>query len=318
MCGAAAASLLGACAYAERSPEPAPSSVAGDEALFIAGSLEQVATGFIFTEGPAWDGGQIIFSDIPGDTVYTLSVGGDVSVLYTPSWLANGHTFDREGRLLSAEHASGAITRWTPENGREIIVDQFEGKHLNSPNDVVVRQADGMLFFTDPPYGLGNEYKGQTREREVTFNGVFAFDEATGDMGVIDDSLSRPNGIALSLDESRLYVSDAADNKLWVYDLAEDGSAKGKRLLADLSIPDGEYPVDGMRIDTEGRIFATCPEGICVLSPAGDRIATLDLPVRATNVSFGGPNLADLYITAGSDVWRVSTGARGTGSSVLP
>jgi gluconolactonase len=314
-----AAVMLAACAAPSCAPaqEAASTGLAQENAIFVPGTLERVATGFGFTEGPAWDGSRLIFSDIPGDTVHVLDPDGNaVSVLYTPSWLANGHTFDREGNLLSAEHASGAITRWTPEGGREMVVEEFRGRHLNSPNDLVVRSSDGMIFLTDPPYGLGRPYKGTERERELEFNGVFGFDEASGRMVLIDDALERPNGIALSPDESVLYASDAATQKLWAYDIAPDGSASGRRLFADLAIAGGEWPVDGMRVDSEGRVYSTCPEGICVLAPDGTRVATLAMPVRSTNLSWAGPDLSTLYITAGSDVWRVETRATGTGSSI--
>lgn len=315
----ACCALAAGCAPLGGEGEMSASTQSVQDTPFVAGSLERVATGFDFTEGPAWDGSRLIFSDIPGDTVHVLDpVGNEVSVLYSPSWLANGHTFDRAGNLLSAEHASGEITRWTPQAGRETIVAEYRGRHLSSPNDLVVREDDGMIFFTDPPYGLGRAYEGQEREREIDFNGVFGVDEATGRMVLIDDALERPNGIVLSPDESVLYVSDAADQKLWAYDIAQDGTASGKRLFADLAIEGGEWNVDGMRVDSEGRVYATCPEGICVLAPDGRRVATLEMPVRSTNVSWGGPQLGTLYITAGSDVWRVRTTARGIGSSIRP
>lgn len=313
----AALLAVSACSPAPDSEASTPDT-AGEDALFVAGSLERVADGFEFTEGPAWDGERLIFSDIPGDTVHVLEPDGTLSVLYTPSDLANGHTFDRSGDLLNAEHASGAITRWTPENGRETVVEAYRGDHLNSPNDIVVRAGDGMMFFTDPPYGLGSVFEGEERTREIAFNGVFGFDEATGRMTLIDDALERPNGIALSPDESVLYVSDSATQKLWAYDLAEDGTASNKRLFADLAIEGGEWNVDGMRVDSEGRIYATCPEGICVLAPDGARVATLEMPVRSTNLSWAGEALDELYITAGSEVWRVKTSASGIGSSIKP
>ncbi|NBC88367.1 MAG: SMP-30/gluconolactonase/LRE family protein [Alphaproteobacteria bacterium] len=315
----AMAALLGvsACSPAAEG-EAGAAATATPDALFVADSLERVADGFDFTEGPAWDGERLIFSDIPGDTVHALDPDGTLSVLYTPSDQANGHTFDRSGDLLNAEHASGAITRWTPGNGRETVVDSYRGDHLNSPNDIVVRAGDGMMFFTDPPYGLGSVFEGEERTREIAFNGVFGFDEASGSMTLIDDALERPNGIALSPDESVLYVSDSATQRLWAYDLADDGTASNRRLFADLAIDGGEWNVDGMRVDSEGRVYATCPEGICVLSPEGARVETLDMPVRSTNLSWAGPDLSTLYITAGSDVWRVETRARGIGSSIKP
>lgn len=280
------------------------------EPRFVEGSLELAATGYTFTEGPAWDGARLIFSDIPGDTVYVYTPGrGAPEVLYMPSANANGHTFDLQGRLLNAEHGSGALTRWTPQGGRQVIAETFEGKHFSSPNDVVVR-SDGMIFFTDPPYGLGK------REAELAFSGVFALDEASGKMMLIDDKLSRPNGLALSPDERVLYVGDTATQTLWAYDLAPDGSASGGRLVVDVTDESKPGRVDGVRVDTEGRVYLTCPGGICVVDPAkGEVIERLATPKRSTNLAWGGADLSELYITALSDVYRVKTRARGIGSS---
>jgi len=285
--------------------------------IFIPGSLELAASGYTFTEGPAWDGTRLIFSDIPGDTVYVITPGeGPPQVLYTPSALANGHTFDRAGGLINAEHGSGALTRWTPDGGRQVIVEAYKAKHLNSPNDVVVRQSDGMLFFTDPPYGLGSASNGVKREAELGFSGVFALDEATGRMVLIDDTLDRPNGLAFSPDERVLYVGDTATQTLWAYDIAADGTASGKRLVADVTDDSKPGRVDGVRVDTEGRVYFTCPGGLCVVDPAsGTVIARLETPKRATNLAWAGPGLSELYITALTDVYRVKTRARGIGSS---
>jgi len=316
MAGAGMALMAGAAAA--QSPVP-PESIAVDVVKdwhFVESSLEQVATGYTFTEGPAWDGTRVIFSDIPGDTVYAFTPGeGPPTVLYAPSALANGHTFDREGRLLNAEHGSGAVTRWTQQTGRQVIVEAYQGKHLSSPNDLVVR-SDGMLFFTDPPYGLGSAYQGVQRVNEVGFSGVFALDEKTGRMVLIDDTLSRPNGLAFSPSEQRLYVGDTATQTLWAYDIAADGTASNKRLVVDVTDESKPGRVDGVRVDSTGLVYITCPGGICVVDPErGIVLERLATPKRATNLAWGGPDLSDLYITAQSDVYRVKTTARGIGSS---
>ncbi|MFM7348439.1 MAG: SMP-30/gluconolactonase/LRE family protein [Erythrobacter sp.] len=284
--------------------------------IFVEGSLELVATGYTFTEGPAWDGKRLVFSDIPGDTVYVLTPGeGPPKMLYTLSAMANGHTFDAKGRLLSAEHGSGAISRWTPDRGRQVIAERYEGKHLSSPNDVVVR-ADGMIFFTDPPYGLASPYKGVKREAELDFSGVFALDEASGRMVLIDKALSRPNGLAFAPGERVLYVGDSATQTVWAYDIAKNGTASNKRLVVDVTDESKPGRVDGVRVDTEGRVYITCPGGLCVVDPAqGAVIARLATPKRATNLAWAGEDLSELYITALTDVYRVRTKARGTGSS---
>ena len=303
-----AAAGMAASAGAEPPADPAASEARAE--IFVPGSLELVATGYTFTEGPAWDGTRLIFSDIPGDTVYAYTPGeGAPKVLYTPSALANGHTFDLQGRLLSAEHGSGMVTRWTPEGGRQPVVASFSDRHLSSPNDVVVR-SDGLILFTDPPYGLGE------RTSAVGFSGVFALEEATGRMVLIDDALSRPNGLALSPDETVLYVGDTATQTLWAYDLAADGTASAKRLVIDVTDESTPGRVDGVRVDTEGRVYITCPGGICVVDPARGRvIERLATPKRATNLAWGGADLSELYITALTDVYRVDTRAKGIGSS---
>jgi len=305
---ALAAAWMASGAWAE-APEPSTAADA-PPGILIPESLERVVTGYTFTEGPAWDGSRLIFSDIPGDTVSVYTPGeGAPQVLYTPSANANGHTFDLQGRLLSAEHGSGTLTRWTPESGRQVVVEAFEGKHLNSPKDVVVR-SDGLIFFTDPPYGLGQ------RAAELAFSGVFALHEATGRMVLIDAALTRPNGLALSPDETVLYVGDTATQTVWAYDIAADGTASGKRLVVDVTDESKPGRVDGVRVDSTGLVYTTCPGGICVIDPArGAVIERLATPKRATNLAWGGADLSDLYITALSDVYRVETRARGVGSS---
>lgn len=315
---AGAAALLTAVSAQAEAPAPvmAPDAPPG---VLIPESLELVATGYTFTEGPAWDGTRLIFSDIPGNTVYAYTPGEAApTVLYTPSANANGHTFDRAGALLNAEHGSGALTRWTPAGGRQVIVEAYEGRHLSSPNDVVVR-SDGMIFFTDPPYGLGSPYMGVQRQNELGYSGVFAFNEATGAMVLIDAALARPNGLALSPLETQLYVGDTATQSLWAYDLAADGSVSGKRLVLDLTVAGLAGNVDGVRVDSAGLVYLTCPGGICVVDPVkGVLLERMAVPKRATNLAWGGPELSDLYITAQSDVYRVKTRARGVGSSSRP
>ena len=309
--GAAAAGLLPNAAPAQEQAEAAAQgTLVVASPRLVEGTMELVASGYTFTEGPAWDGARLIFSDIPGNTVYAYTPAeGAPKVLYTLSANANGHTFDLGGHLLNAEHGSGALTRWTPEAGRQVVVEAFEGKHLNSPNDVVVR-SDGMTFFTDPPYGLGQ------RAADIAFSGVFALDEASGRMVLIDDALSRPNGLAFSPDETVLYVGDTASQSLWAYDIAADGSASGKRLVIDLTAAGQSGNVDGVRVDSAGMVYLTCPGGVCVVDPAkGVLLERMAVPKRATNLAWGGPELADLYITAQSDVYRVKTRARGIGSS---
>lgn len=308
--------IAGAAAVLMANSAPAHEGEECPTPRIVQGSLELVATGYTFTEGPAWDGARLIFSDIPGDTVHAYTPGeGAPQALYTPSAMANGHTFDRKGRLINAEHGSGAISRWTADGGRQVIVETFKGKHLSSPNDVVVRR-DGLILFTDPPFGLAAPYKGVQRANELGFSGVFAFSEKTKRMVLIDSALERPNGLALSPDEKVLYVGDTAGQSLWAYDLAADGTASGKRLIVDVTDESKPGRVDGVRVDRDGMVYITCPGGLCVVDPVKRKvIERLATPKRATNLAWGGPELSDLYVTALTDVYRVRTRTRGTGSS---
>ncbi len=292
-------------------PEAVPLA---DDDVFIPASLEKVADGFTFTEGPAWDGERLIFSDIPGDTVCVLTPGGGApGVLYTPSALANGHTFDREGRLINAEHGSGTITRWTPEDGRQVVVAAFEGRHLSSPNDVIVR-SDWLILFTDPPYGLRGAYQGSSAATRWVF-GRLRLRRGFGQDGADRRCAGTAQRPCLSPDERVLYVGDSATQTLWAYDIAADGSASNRRLFADLKREGAQGSVDRVRVDSAGRVFTTCPGGVARLRPAARCWRGSKRPSAPPTSPGAEPDLSDLYITALGDVYRVKTRARGIGSS---
>ena len=211
--------------------------------------VKRLATGFDWVEGPVWFGDQncLLFSDIPNNRILRFTPGAGISTYRAPSNYANGHTRDRQGRLVSCEHGTRRVTRTEWDGQITVIADGYGGKRLNSPNDVVVR-SDGLILFTDPPYGLGQ------RQSDLGFSGVFALDEASGRMVLIDYALSRPNGLALSPDEKVLYVGDTASQSLWAYDIAADGSAKPGARPAAREVQDSSPAFRALPPDTRSDV----------------------------------------------------------------
>jgi len=272
--------------------------------------IERIGINFEFTEGPAWHPkGFLVFSDIPGNTIYRWT-GKKFQSFRDSSKQSNGLLFMPGGDLLACEHASRSITRYSPGGKLTTLVDSYQGKRLNSPNDLC-RTSLGALFFTDPPWGLAG--LNDDPEKDLTFNGVFRW--ANGKTSLIDSTLSWPNGIALSPDEKYLYVAnmeilkeDGEDryDVFWVrYTLNSDGEPLDKKVFfraADTSLPGGP---DGMKVDRAGNLFVTGPGGILVLDSAGTHLGTISIPIPATNLAFG-PRERELYVTARSTLYRIS------------
>jgi gluconolactonase len=284
--------------------------------------VEKLAGGFGFIEGPVWSnagGGSLIFSDIPRNELKRWTPGGSVTTYRTPSGNANGNTRDREGRLITCEHSGRRVSIERREGQVETLVDAYQGRRLNSPNDVVVA-SDGSVWFTDPPYGL----REHPEDQEQDHNHVFRFDPRSGELRSVVDDLDRPNGLCFSPDERRLYIADSgAPHHVRVFDVGEDGALTGGRVFCTVSpgIP------DGMRCDTEGRLYSSAGDGIHVFgtaSTAGDligKIITPDAPGRfdpsrigpevPANLCFGGPHGTTLYVTACTSLYTIPLLTRG-------
>lgn len=262
------------------------------------GPVEKVAGGFSFTEGPVWHkDGYLLFTDIPANRIHQFTPPSQVEVFREPSGQANGLTFNREGQLLACEHGNRRVSI-TIDDASATLVDNYDGKKFNSPNDIVVR-SDGMIFFTDPPYGLGN------REKEIQFNGVYRHNPATSETVALIRNFDRPNGIALSPDESTLYVADTTRNRVQAFDLDAAGDVSNSRLLGNVANP------DGMKVDVDGRIYVTSHEGVVVFDPEGNRVTVIVVPEAPANCAFGGEYNKTLYITARNSLYAAELNVAG-------
>jgi len=266
---------------------------------------ERIATGFQFTEGPVWhpvglgqSAGYLLFSDIPADRIHRWSPDGTLEVFRQPSGNSNGLTFDRQGRLIACEHGSRRVSR-TEAEGRVIpLATQFQGKRLNSPNDVVVK-SDDSIYFTDPPYGV------QPEERELDFQGVYRI-APDGVLTLLVDDFDRPNGLAFSPDECILYVDDTARRHVRAFDVLPDGTLANGRVFVEMQSPAMGGP-DGMKMDVEGNLYVTGPGGTWLFDPAGNHLGTLVTPEKPANLAFGDADRRTLYVTARTSVYRVRT-----------
>jgi len=267
-------------------------------------AIEQVATGFVFTEGALWHSQQsyLLFSDIIGNQMHRWDAEQGLSSFRQPSQMANGNAWDREGRLLTCEHASSRVTRTEPDGSITVLASHFEGRALNSPNDIVVR-TDGSIYFTDPIFGRRAPH-GVPREPELDHSSVYRIDPRDGSLSRLSPRLEQPNGLCCSLDEALLYVNDSPRKQIHVYDLERDGSVSAGRLFAEVPGDEPGVP-DGMKVDLQGHVYCCGPGGIHVFSPQGQRLARIRFPEKACNFAFGDADHKTLYVTACTSVYRV-------------
>ena len=261
-------------------------------------SVEKLVGDFDFIEGPVWHpDGFLLFSDIPGNTIYKLVPNEQPEVFRSPSGNANGNTFDLEGRLITAEHSNRRVSR-TEHDGTVItIASEYEGKRLNSPNDLVVK-SDGSIYFTDPPYGI------QPKQEELGFYGVYRI-APDGTLTLLADDFVRPNGIAFSPDETKLYVNDSQTGNIRVFDVKPDGTLESGRIFAELKDSTKQGVPDGMKVDVQGNVYSTGPGGVWVFSPSGELLEVIEVPEVAANLTWGDNGNQTLYITATNSVYSI-------------
>ena len=263
----------------------------------------KLAGGFLFTEGPLWDPRErrLLFSDIPGNEIRSWHAKDGVRSFRKPSHMSNGLAWDREGRLLCCEHASSSVTRTDGEGIVSVVASHYEGKALNSPNDIVVK-SDGAIYFTDPSYGR-MEYYGVSRPTELDFRGVYRVG-AGGGLALLANDFDQPNGLCFSADERRLFVNDTARGHVRVFDVMVDGSLANSRVWVKVS---GEGPgaPDGMKIDSEENLYCCGPGGVHVFDRSATCLGVIRTPEGAANFAWGGEDLCDLLITATSSLYGV-------------
>ena len=280
-------------------------------------AVERLAMGFRWAEGPVWfgDGNYLLWSDIPNNRMMRWDEAAGVSVFRKPSNNSNGNTRDRQGRLVTCEHGARRVTRTEYDGAITVIIDNFEGKPLNSPNDVVVTQ-DGSIWFTDPPFGILGNYEGNDATPQIHPN-VYRVDGKTGRATMVADDMNAPNGICFSPDERKVYVVDsrATPNPLIrVYDVAADGT----KLANGRTFHDGGAGTspDGFRCDVDGNLWCgwgTGPgnNGVLVLSPQGKPIGRIALPERCANLCFGGVKRNRLFMAASQSLYALYVNTQG-------
>jgi gluconolactonase len=282
--------------------------------------LQRIATGFEFTEGPLWNDGGLLFSSPDVNTIYRWSPLGTVTVFRTKSGYAgtdinryrqpgsNGLTLDPEGHLVMCQHGNRRIIRVNPHGDTAVLADRFDGKQLNSPNDLVFR-SDGTLYFTDPPFGLPDVY--DDMKKELSISGVFRVRD--GNVALVTDELKGPNGLAFSPDERVLYVGDwdPQHKAVMRYDVAADGSTSNGRLLVELTDEVGDDSIDGIKVGRDGTLYICGPGGVWVVAPDGQTLGCLQLPEAPHNLAWGDTDGNTLYITAMTSIYRLRLPAGG-------
>jgi gluconolactonase len=250
---------------------------------------------------PAWR--QLIWSDIPNDRILRWDEAtGTVGVFRTPAGHSNGNTLDRQGRLVTCEQGNRRVTRTEPDGTVTVLADRYAGKRLNSPNDSVVR-SDGTIWFSDPDFGITSDYEGHRAESEIGACNVYRIDPATGDVHLAADGFAGPNGVILSPDEKRLYVSDSRTARIQMFDIREDGTLSDGKVFAEGR---GNVRFDNIRFDDEGRLWAAAlDDSVHCYHPDGTLIGRLRVPEPVSNIAFGGPKKNRLFITATTSLYSL-------------
>ena len=289
--------------------------------------VEKVADGFGFLEGPVWvhsaNPGYLLFSDIPANAIDKWTPGAKASVFLAKSGFtgadatnvgyrinngrtevtligSNGITLDKEGRVTFCQHGDRAVVRLEKDGKRTVLADKYEGKRLNSPNDLVYK-SDGSLYFTDPPFGLPK--LDQDPQKQLPFNGVYRW--SNGKLQLLSKDLKGPNGIAFSPDEKYLYVNDSFAKTYWRFEVRPDGSVANGKIFFDMSTSKDEGVPDGMKLDQKGNIYGVGPGGVWILSPDGKHLGTIKVAEDPANLAWGDADGKTLYLTARTGLYRV-------------
>ncbi len=277
--------------------------------------LEELYSGCRWAEGPVWfsDANQLLWSDIPNQRMLRWAPEAGVSVFRQPSNFANGHTRDRQGRLISCEHGMRRVTRTEVDGTITVLADSYQGKRLNAPNDVVVR-SDGTVWFTDPTYGILSDYEGYRSDPEQSTRNVYRLDPLTGELDAVVTDFNQPNGLAFSPDEKILYVADsgASHDQVLPRHIRAFDVVDGRRLANDrvFALIDNGIP-DGIRTDIAGNLWSSAGDGVHCFAPDGIRLGKILVPQTVANLTFGGPRRNRLFIAATNSLYSIYVTATG-------
>jgi gluconolactonase len=279
----------------------------------------RLCTGFGFTEGPVWvpSGNALLFSDIPGNRIHRWRPGTDVAEVYRePSGWSNGLTLDSAGNVLACEHGGRRVSRgpYTSPGTAAAIASAWDGKPLNSPNDLVVRSS-GAIFFTDPSYGRDSgrvpRFGAEGQQPDLPFCGVYRIDPDGSLHLAVREGFSQPNGLAFTPDESALYIGDSQERLIWRYEVSTDLSLGARTLFVDQRKDERRGAPDGMKVDSEGRLWTTGAGGVSVHTADGDYLGVFEMDEHAANITFGGDRFSTLFLAAGTSVYSVETAVTG-------
>ncbi|YCI06545.1 SMP-30/gluconolactonase/LRE family protein (plasmid) [Ensifer sp. D2-11] len=284
--------------------------------IVTSAGLDELYSGCRWAEGPVWfnDANQLLWSDIPNQRILRWTPEGGVSVYRQPSNFTNGHTRDRQGRLISCEHGTRRVTRTEVDGSITVLADRFEGRRLNSPNDVVVK-SDGTIWFTDPTYGIMSDYEGYRADPEQPTRNVYRLDPETGELSAVVTDFIQPNGLAFSPDEQTLYVADSSashDDRfprhIRAFDLTDGARLANGRVFCviDKGIP------DGIRTDANGNLWSSAGNGVHCFDPAGKLIGKILVPQTVANLTFGGPRRNRLFIAATRSLYSLYVAVTGS------
>lgn len=274
------------------------------EPLLIEGEEPEIITGdYQFTEGPYWHpDGFLIFSDIPANTVYRWSEDSGADVFLEPSGNSNGIQADLDGNIILAQH-QGSVSKLDQDGELTVLVDNYEGNRLNSPNDIAVH-SNGNIYFTDPPFGVDEE------DREIDFSGVYKL-SPVGELTLIYDELALPNGLVFSSDESQFFLNDSETGDILIFQVGQDGMPNSPQLFANVGEMSSMGGADGMVTDLRGNLFTTGPNGLTIFNQDGEQLHLIEFDEQITNLEWGGEDLNELFITGSDNVYRLLTNTIG-------
>ena len=272
--------------------------------------VEELAGGFDFTEGAVWNHveGFLIFSDMPGNVMRKWTASEGIEIFRQPSNMANGNTYDVQGRLITCEHATSRVTRTERDGSITVLATHYHGQELNSPNDVIVK-SDSSIYFSDPSFGR-MEYYGVLREPELDVCGVYRLHPASGALRLLVDDFDQPNGLTFALDERQLFINDTMRGHIRVFDVDADGGLANGRVWAELT-GDRDGLADGMKIDSQGNLYTAGPGGVHVFAPNAACLGVIHVPQGVANFTWGDEDLRSLFINAGTSLYRTRVNVQG-------